>query len=92
MRLLDCLSLRPGDEFKKTLRSEIQQREIFLLFWSRHAQASKWVEWEWRTALRFKKREAIQPHPLDSVTIAPPPKELAMLHFGDPYMMMRREE
>jgi hypothetical protein len=86
---MDCLSLRPGEEFKKSLLTEIQQRELFLLFWSRNALASQWVEWEWRTALRVKKREAIQPHPLEPVAVAPPPKELAMLHFGDVYMLVR---
>jgi hypothetical protein len=86
---VDCLSLKPGDEFKKTLQAEIKQRDLFLLFWSCHALGSKWVEWEWRTALRVKPREAIQPHPLESIAVAPPPKELEMLHFGDPYMLAR---
>ncbi len=88
---MDCLSLRPGEKWKQALRTEIKQRELFLLFWSQSAQASQWVEWEWRTALRVKKLEAIQPHPLDPVSVAPPPKELAMLHFGDIYMQVRRE-
>jgi hypothetical protein len=89
---MDCLSLRPGEEWKKSLLTEIRKRELFLLFWSRHAQASQWVEWEWRTALKVKKREAIQPHPLDPVDEAPPPKELSMLHFGDVYMLVRSKE
>jgi hypothetical protein len=86
---MDCLSLKPGEEYKKALRDEIKRRDVFLLFWSQHARRSEWVEWEWRTALRHKKREAIQPHPLESMDLAPPPKELEMLHFGDPHMALR---
>ncbi len=34
---LDCLSLRPGEEWKPQLRDEIRRRDIFWLFWSRSA-------------------------------------------------------
>ncbi len=79
---LDCLSLRPGDEWKPKLREEIDRRDIFWLFWSRSAMASPWVEWEWRTALADKTLARIQPHPLESMEEAPPPQELADLQFG----------
>jgi hypothetical protein len=88
---MDCLSLKPGEPWKKVLRTEIQRRDVFLLFWSCRARDSQWVEWEWRTALRLKRRGAIQPHPLEPVSVAPPPKELAMLHFGDAYVLARNE-
>ena len=39
------------------------------------------VDWEWRTALKFKGIEGIDPHPLDPVADAPPPEELKDLHF-----------
>ena len=87
---LDCLSLHPGEEWKPALEAEILQRELFLLFWSAHAKRSEWVAWEWRTALRHKGLPGIEPHPLDPVFEAEPPEELKALHFGDPYMLVRK--
>jgi hypothetical protein len=83
--LLDCLSIRPGEEWKPRLQREIVDRDIFWLFWSRHANDSEWVEWEWRTALAKKSIAGIQPHPLEPAELAPPPKELANLQFGAMY-------
>lgn len=83
----DCLSLKAGEQWKKVLKGEIQQRDVFLLFWSRHARVSRWVEWEWKTALRLKRLAGIQPHPLEPPHQAPPPKELERLHFGDAHML-----
>jgi TIR domain len=82
---LDCLSLQPGDEWKTKLEREIRDRDVFWLFWSRNAQKSKWVDWEWRTALNLKTISKIQPHPLEPMEIAPPPQELSDLQFGTLY-------
>jgi len=79
---LDCLSIRPGEQWKEALRHEIERRDLFWLFWSRAAMASKWVDWEWRTAVAPKSLSCIQPHPLEPVEEAPPPEELADLQFG----------
>lgn len=87
---VDCLSLHPGNPWKPRLEREIGDRESFLLFWSHHAARSKWVEWEWRTCLERKGEAALEVHPLDTVEQAPPPKELAHLHFDDPIMRVRR--
>lgn len=87
---LDCLSLHPGDEWKQALEIEIEERELFLLFWSIHAKQSEWVTWEWQTALKYKGLSGIDPHPLDPVLAAEPPEELKALHFGDPYMLARK--
>jgi len=86
----DCLSLTPGEDWKPRLEREIHNRELFLLFWSRHASESEWVEWEWRTALNRKGINGIQPHPLETTADAKPPEELKSLHFDDPHMLMRR--
>jgi len=72
------------------LEFEIEERELFLLFWSIYAKQSEWVTWEWRTALRQKGLSGIDPHPLDPVFEAEPPEELKALHFGDPYMLVRK--
>jgi hypothetical protein len=82
---LDCLSIRPGEKWKPKLEDEIRIREIFWLFWSRRAKKSEWVEWEWRTALKYKSLEGIQPHPLEPEELAPPPEELSDLQFGSMY-------
>jgi hypothetical protein len=82
---LDCLSLRPGEEWKSRLNTEINNRDVFWLFWSRHAMESQWVDWEWRTALTLKTLSGIQPHPLEPTEAAPPPKELSELQFGSMY-------
>jgi hypothetical protein len=82
---LDCLSIRPGEEWRPALEREIRTRDVFWLFWSRHAQRSSWVEWEWRQALASKSLGGIQPHPLEPADLAPPPTELSALQFGGQY-------
>ncbi len=82
---LDCLSVRPGEEWKPEIVRQIREREIFWLFWSRRASKSNWVEWEWRQALAAKTLRGIQPHPLEPSDVAPPPPELADLQFGTAY-------
>lgn len=85
---VDCLDLRPSEEWKPQLDAEIMKRELFLLFWSKAASESKWVDWEWRTALARHSEDALQVHPLD-IGIKPP-AELKHLHFGDKYMVARK--
>jgi hypothetical protein len=81
----DRQSIRPGEKWKEKLRNEIGSRDIFWLFWSRKAMKSKWVDWEWRTALAAKTIDGIQPHPLEPSDLAPAPKELSALQFGSMY-------
>jgi type VI secretion system (T6SS) EvfL/ImpJ/VasE family protein/TIR domain-containing protein len=76
----DCLDLKAGDAWKARLDREIQARDVFMLFWSRWAAESTWVEWEWRTALRTKGRQAIQVHPLQPDVA--PPSALRDLNFA----------
>jgi hypothetical protein len=82
---VDCMSLHPGEQWKNRILTEIDAREMFWLFWSREARNSPWVEWEWRTAFKRKGTDFIQPHPLEPVSLAPPPKELQELQFGNAY-------
>jgi hypothetical protein len=82
---VDCLSIRPGEQWKPEIVKQIRDREIFWLFWSRRAKKSDWVEWEWRQALAAKSLLGIQPHPLEPSDLAPPPPELADLQFGSAY-------
>ena len=72
-----------GEIWEERIKHEIKERDIFYLFWSKNAKASKWVEMEWKTALKWKGIEFIDPIPLDSPEIAPPPTELSKIHFND---------
>lgn len=85
---VDCLSIRPGERWKPSILDEIRRRDVFWLFWSRRAQDSEWVDWEWRTALAEKTIDGIQPHPLEPADVAPAPPELADLQFGSMYEQM----
>lgn len=76
----DCLDLTASEEWKPRLDHEIQARDVFMLFWSRRAAESPWVEREWRTALRTKGKEAIQVHPLQPDVA--PPNALRDLNFA----------
>jgi hypothetical protein len=86
---LDCLSLHPNDRWKDAIAEQIRKRELFLLFWSSSARKSKWVTWEWSRALADKGLGAFQVHPLEPPSKAPPPKQLAALHFGDTRLLIR---
>ena len=78
----DVTSLRSGEDWEKTLREEIERRDILYLCWSHFAKESKWVEMEWRYALEKKGVECIEPIPLE-LPVCPPPEELSQKHFND---------
>ena len=81
---LDVAKLRSGQHWQSVLREEICSRDILYLFWSEAASRSKWVDWEWHCALKHHGIEGIDPVPLVSPDVVPPPQELAChLHFND---------
>jgi hypothetical protein len=80
---LDVLSLRAGDDWEAALLRNIQERDVFYLFWSAAARRSQWVDREWRHALRERGVDFIHPIPLVDPAEAPPPPELATRHFND---------
>lgn len=47
---------------------------------------SEWVAQEWRYALATKGMEFVDPVPLETPDVAPPPPELAAKHFYDPLL------
>jgi hypothetical protein len=61
----DCLDLTPNEAFKPQLEVQIGKRDVFLLFWSRHARDSRWVLWEFETARAKRGMDAILPMPLE---------------------------
>lgn len=89
---LDVASLRSGERWRERLFEEIPRRDVFYLFWSEPASRSEWVEREWRCALETRGIGFIDPVPLVSPEVVPPPKELAdELHFGEWLLAYRRQ-
>lgn len=81
---LDVKNLRAGERYEARLLEEITARDVFFLFWSKAARASRWVEKEWRFALAKRGLNFIDPIPLVAPEKIPPPTELAdALHFRD---------
>ena len=80
---LDAIELRGRENGLSEFLDRISARDVLYLFWSKHAAASTDVEREWRYALRLRGIDFIDPVPLVSPDLAPPPPELATLHGGD---------
>ena len=79
----DIESLRSGQKWEEALKSEISNRDILFLCWSKFARDSKWVDMEWRYALESKGEDCIEPIPIDSPEVCPPPVEIKKKHFND---------
>src|SRR5262249_44309071 len=80
---LDVASLRSGQHWMEQLRKEIALRDVFYLFWSEPAKKSPCVEPECRCGYQDRGLDFIDPVPLVSPDVVPPPQELAELHFSD---------
>jgi len=80
---LDVLRFRSGEYWQTKLQQEILASDILYLFWSKAAASSEWVEKEWRFGLEKKGLDFIDPVPLVSPRVAPPPPELSAKHFDD---------
>jgi hypothetical protein len=80
---LDVLNLRSGQNWEREITRAIAKSNVFYLFWSEHASRSQWVDKEWRFAYATKGFGFIDPVPLQSPRVAPPPKELSAKHFND---------
>lgn len=83
----DILELEPGERWERRLYEEIDQADVFYLFWSASARRSKWVRKEARQALKRQQVSAggaprIVPIALESPP-PPPPRFLRHMHFGD---------
>lgn len=84
----DLLSLEPGQKWEKRLYEEIDRCDLFLLFWSSHAAASKWVVAETERALaRQKSKDEALPDIVPIVLEGPPlpkvPENLKAIHMND---------
>lgn len=79
----DVDSLRSGDNWENALWREIDKRDVLFLCWSKYARDSKWVDAEWRYALKQKGEDRIEPVPIDPPSSCPPPDELSHKHFNE---------
>jgi len=84
----DVESLRSGQKWEEALTAEIDRCNVFFLCWSKSASESKWVDFEWRYALRQKGDESIEPIPIEPPELCPPPEELNGKHFNDKLVYM----
>lgn len=86
----DVETLRSGQNWEKMLYTELLQRDVLFLCWSHFAQASVWVEKEWRFMLTKKGVQAIEPIPMEDPQFCPPPEELKEKHFNDLLVQYRK--
>jgi von Willebrand factor type A domain/TIR domain len=84
---VDVFSLRSGQNWQDKLEEHVPKKDIFYLFWSQAAARSEWVGREWKLALNRRGLNYIDPVPLEEPDRAPPPQELAALHFSDAYLV-----
>ncbi|HEU4453924.1 MAG TPA: toll/interleukin-1 receptor domain-containing protein, partial [Longimicrobium sp.] len=70
-----------SEHWSEGLRRAILEKEVFLLFWSRNAEASKEVRKEWEFALERKGLKAMQVHLLELVDVKTMPTPFNQLHL-----------
>ncbi len=92
----DILSLDPGQRWEKELYRNIDQCDLFLLFWSSAASRSPWVMREVDYAIDRKRGNdeappEIKPVIIEGPPLVEPPERLQHLHFNDKliYLMSR---
>ncbi|MBR3358442.1 MAG: toll/interleukin-1 receptor domain-containing protein [Solobacterium sp.] len=79
----DVESIRSGANWKDILYEEIRKRDMLYLCWSRYARESRWVDEEWRYALKYHGSDHIDIVPLDTPDSCPPPAELRDKNFNE---------
>jgi len=84
----DLLELEPGDQFEPVIYEYINRSDVFLLFWSKAASESEWVEKEVLYAIKRKteNQEALPeiiPVIIEGPPPAKPPNSLSFIHFND---------
>lgn len=85
----DVLSLEPGQRYSDEILHRIGTSDLFVLFWSRNAMRSEWVQKEIDHALACQRDNPkglpdIVPIMLEPIAKAPPPRDLAHLHMNAP--------
>lgn len=85
----DVLTLQPADRWSEEILRHVDECDLFLLFWSRSAKESEWVEKEVKYALDKQKQSPdklpdIIPVIIEGPPPVAPPGWLSHLHFNDP--------
>jgi hypothetical protein len=91
----DVLDLEPGQRWERQLYRQIDECDLFLLFWSSAAKQSDWVLKEVEYALTRKGGDEAAPPEIVPVIIegpplVPPPPALSHLHFDDRLLYFMR--
>jgi len=89
----DIMQLKPGELWEKSLYKQIDNCDVFFLFWSTSAKNSKWVMEEYKYAQGLQsKGNAIEiiPVPIEGPPAPDPPEELSHLHFNDGFLYFIR--
>jgi hypothetical protein len=89
----DIMQLKPGELWEKSLYKQIDNCDVFFLFWSSSAKNSKWVREEYKYAQGLQsKGNAIEiiPIPIEGPPASDPPEELSHLHFNDGFLYFIR--
>jgi len=85
----DVMNLKPGELWENSLYKEIDNCDVFYLFWSTSAKNSKWVKEEYHYAQKLQasgKAIEIIPIPIEGPPAPLPPDELSHLHFNDGFL------
>ena len=88
----DVMTLEPGDRWLRKLEAGIDQCDLFLLFWSKHAKESRWVKQEVEYALARQGADVLAAPEIRPVILerVEPWKELSHLHFDDRVLYFMR--
>lgn len=85
---LDYISLRTADEFSPTIEQMIANCDLFMVYWSANADASKWVHHEmelaiarWAASDRIQRRPKLWPVTLEPDYPDPPADWKSSIHF-----------
>lgn len=89
---VDVVDLRVGDQWNPELEKHILASDKLLLFWSENSAKSRWVEWEWRQAVKAKGEDVLELHLLRATPMDLVPEELRKYHFNDVYLLARDAE
>jgi hypothetical protein len=85
---VDRDSLVPSAPWEEQLGDAIVARDVFLLFWSSNAAASREVEKEWKYALEKKGLRAMRIHLLERVDVATIPEPFHSLHLDNKWLRL----
>ncbi len=80
--LRDVVMLKSGQDWNAELLRMIDRADIFQLFWSNTAAASKYVREEWEHALNLSRPQGFIRPVYWQQPMPPPPPELAAIHFA----------